>query len=147
MRELRIRCCTPNVRKHHHPRFEGQAPARPVRRGFASPAPICKPVGDITHLWTGEECLCLSTVIDLDTRMVVDWSLSERMTADIVVSALALAKSRGYVAGNAIFRADRSAQYASRLLAEWARVGDVRPFGSRTGSCRDNAIVESFFPR
>ena len=40
------------------------------------------------------------------------------MTADIAVSELASAKSRGYVAGNAIFRADRGAQHASRLLAE-----------------------------
>ena len=38
------------------------------------------------------------TVIDLSTRMVAGWSLSERMTADIAASALASAKSRGYAA-------------------------------------------------
>ena len=40
------------------------------------------------------------------------------MTADITVPALTSAKSRGYVAGNAIFHADRGAQHASGLLAE-----------------------------
>lgn len=124
---------------HHHPRPDL------VRRDFTSPVPTCKLVGDITYLRTGEGWLCLSTVIDLNTRMVVSWSLSERMTADIVVSALASAKSRGYVAGNAIFHADRGAQYASRLLAEWARDNDVRLSCSRTGNCRDNAVAESFF--
>ena len=69
----------------------------------------------------------------------------ERMVADIAVPALASAKSRGYVAGNAIFHADHGAQYASRLLAEWARVNDVRLSCSRTGSCHDNAVAESFF--
>ena len=53
--------------------------------------------------------------------MVVGWSLSHRMTADIAVAALESAKSRGYVAGNAIFHSDRGAQYTSRTLAEWAR--------------------------
>ena len=74
----------------------------------------------------GEGWLHLATVIDLCTRTVVGWSLSDRMTADIAVAALESAKSRGYVAGSAIFRSDRGAQYASRTLAEWARANDVR---------------------
>ena len=116
-----------------------------MRRDFTSSVPTYKLVGDITYLRTGEGWLRLSTVIDPNTRMVVGWSLSERMTADIAVSALASAKSRGYVAGNAIFHADRGAQYTSRLLAEWARANDVRLSCSRTGSCHDNAVAESFF--
>lgn len=116
-----------------------------MRRDFTSPVPTYKLVGDITYLRTGEGWLYPSTAIDLNTRMVVGWSLSERMTADIVVSALASAKSRGYVAGNAIFHADRRAQYTSRLLAEWARDNDVRLSCSRTGNCHDNAVAESFF--
>ena len=137
MRELGIRGCTPNARKRTTIP-DPKARPRPdlVRRDFTSPVPTCKLVGDITYLRTGEGWLYLSTVIDLNTRMVVGWSLSERMTADIVVSALASAKSRGYVAGNAIFHADRGAQYTSRLLAEWARDNDVRLSCSRAGNCR-----------
>lgn len=143
MRELGIRGCTPNARKRTTIP-DPKARPRPdlVRRDFTSPVPTCKLVGDITYLRTGEGWLYLSTVIDLNTRMVVGWSLSERMTADIVVSALASAKSRGYVAGNAIFHADRGAQYTSRLLAEWARDNDVRLSCSRAGNCHDNAVAE-----
>ena len=145
MRELGIRDCTPNASKRTTVPGSG-ADGRPdlVGRDFESPVPTYKLVGDITYLRTGEGWLYLSTVIDLNTRMVVGWSLSERMTADIVVSALASAKSRGYVAGNAIFHADRGAQYASRLLAEWARDNDVRLSCSRAGNCHDNAVAESF---
>ena len=82
-------------------------------------------------MWTGE--------------VLVGWSLSERMTADIAVAALESAKSRGYVAGNAIFHSDRGTQYTSRTLAEWARANDVRLSCSRTGNCHDNAVAESFF--
>ena len=56
-----------------------------------------------------------------------------------------MAKARGYVAGNAIFHADRGAQHASRLLAEWAKANDVRLSCSRTGNRHDNAAAESSF--
>ena len=85
-----------------------------ARRDFTSPVPTYKLVGDITYLRTGEGWLHPATAIDLCTRMVVGWSLSDRMTADIAVAALESAKSRGYVAGNAIFHSDRGAQYTSR---------------------------------
>ena len=77
--------------------------------------------------------------------MAVGWSLPGRMAADIAVAALESAKSRGYVAGNAIFHSDRGARYTSGTLAERARANDVRLSCSRTGSRRDNAVAESFF--
>ena len=146
MRELGIRGRTPNVKKRTTIPDPNAKP-RPdlVRRDFISPVPTYKLVGGITCLRTGEGRLYLSTAIDLNTRMVVGWSLSERMTADIAASAPASAKSRGYVAGNAIFHADRGAQHASKLLAEWARADDVRLSCGRTGSCHDDAVAESFF--
>lgn len=121
MREPGIRGCTPNARKRTTIP-DPKAKPRPdlVRRDFTGPVPAYKLVGDITYLRTGEGWLYLSTVIDLNTRMVVGWSLSERMTADIVISALTSAKSRGYVAGNAIFHADRGAQYTKQAFG---RVG------------------------
>lgn len=101
--------------------------------------------GDITYLRTGQGWPCLATVIDLATRMVVGWCMSERMTADIVVSALEMARGRGYVSGGAVFHSDRGSQYTSLLLARWAEANDVRPSVGRTGSCHDNAVAESFF--
>ena len=108
-----------------------------VRHDFNSPVPTYKLVGDITYLRTRE-----------GTRTPTWWwaGRSPRdLTADIAVSAPASAKSRGYVAGNAIFHADRGAQHASRLLSEWARDNDVRLSCSRSGNCHDNAVAESFF--
>ena len=68
------------------------APPDLVRRDFTSPVPTHRLVGGITYLRTGEGWLYLATVIDLCTRMVVGWAISERMTADIVVSALETAR-------------------------------------------------------
>ena len=146
MRGLGIRGVTPNARKRTTIPDAG-APERPdlLKRDFTSPVPTYKLVGDITYLKTREGWLYLATVIDLCTRMVVGWAVSERMTADLVVEALERAWRRGYVAGNAIFHSDRGSQYTSRLLARWAEGHDVRLSVGRTGSCHDNAVAESFF--
>lgn len=146
MRELGIRGVAPHAKKRTTIPDEG-APARPdlVKRDFTSPVPTYKLVGDITYLRTGEGWLYLATVIDLATRMVVGWAMSERMTADIVVGALEMAHGRGYVADGSIFHSDRGSQYTSAILARWARRHGVRLSVGRTGSCHDNAVAESFF--
>ncbi|MCF6412997.1 IS3 family transposase [Collinsella tanakaei] len=146
MRELGMRGAAPNARKVTTVPDPG-APSRPdlVRRRFRPPVPTTVPAGDIAYLRTGQGWLYLATVIDLATRMVVGWSMSERMTAGLAVSALEMARARGYVAGGAISRSDRGSQYTSRLMAEWAASHDVRLSAGRTGSCHDNAVAESFF--
>ena len=97
MREPGIRGRTPNRRKRAAIP-DPKAKPRPdlVRRDFTSPVPTYKLVGGIPYLRTGEGWPCLPTVIDLNTRVVVGRSLSERMTADIMASAPAFARSRGY---------------------------------------------------
>ena len=146
MHELGIKGCTPYKSKRTTiPDKNAKPKPDLIHRDFTSPVPTYKLVGDITYLCTGEGWLYLSTVIDLNTRMIVGWSLSERMTADIVVNALELAKRRGYVAENAIFHSDKGAQYTSRLLAQLAQNNEVRLSCSRTGNCHDNAVAESFF--
>lgn len=146
MRGLGMRGLTPPRRVRATVPDPG-APARPglVRRDLTSPVPAIRLVGGITYLRTGQGWLYLATVIDLCTRMVVGWSMSGRMTADVVVSALEVARGRGYVAEGAIFHSDRGSQCTSRLLAEWARGHHVRLSVGRTGGCHDSAVAESFF--
>ena len=107
MRELGLRGFRPRSSKRTTVSDPG-APARPdlVRRRFSPPVPTTVPRGDITCLRTGEGRLCLAPVADPSTRMVAGWSFSARMAADICVSALEMAKRRGYVAGGAIFHSD-----------------------------------------
>ena len=126
MREMGICGAVPHKKKRTTIPDEG-APARPdlVRRDFTSPVPTYKLVGDITYLRTGEGWLYLATVIDLCTRMVVGWALSERMTADIVVSALEMARGRGYVAGNAIFHSDYAEENAKPHFLRALQFGPV----------------------
>lgn len=116
-----------------------------IGRSFNSPVPTTCLVGDITYLKTGEGWLYLATVIDLTTRMVVGWQTADHMRTELVTDALAMAHRAGYVAGRAIFHADRGAQYTSLEFARHAKLLDVRLSVGRVGSCFDNAVAESFF--
>lgn len=102
-------------------------------------------VGDITYIWTKESWLYLSTVIDLYSRRVVGWSLSNRITKELVIESLKNALNNRKPAPGLIFHSDRGSQYASDEFVEYLRSNGIQPSMSRKGDCWDNAVAESFF--
>jgi len=102
-------------------------------------------VGDITYLWTQEGWLYLAVVIDLYSRRVVGWALSERMTASLVCSAFDMAIRLRRPPPGLIFHSDRGSQYASAAFRRLLQRHQVDQSMSRKGHCWDNAVAESFF--
>ena len=51
-------------------------------------------LADITYVWTREGWLYLACVLDAYSRKIVGWSMSERMTKDLVLDALRMALGR-----------------------------------------------------
>jgi len=78
-----------------------------LQQDFTATAPNQKYVSDITYLWTDEGWLYLATVIDLYSRRVVGWSMSERMTAQLVCDALQMALWRRRMPSGVIVHSDR----------------------------------------
>lgn len=102
-------------------------------------------VGDITYLWTDEGWLYLAVMIDLYSRKVVGWAMSERMTATLVCDALRMALWRRKNPKGVIVHSDRGSQYCSKdyqkLIADHKLLCSM----SAKGNCYDNACAESFF--
>jgi putative transposase len=100
--------------------------------------------GDITYVWTQEGWLYLAVVLDLRSRRVVGWSMSQSMERGLVLDALRMALSRRNPGVGVLHHSDRGSQYASedcqKLLGEYAMTCSM----SRKGNCWDNAVVESF---
>lgn len=69
------------------------------------------------------------------------------MTAELVISALEKAISKGFVKAGAIIHSDRGSRYASNGFRELLRVEGFRQNMSGKGNCYDNAQAESFFSR
>ncbi|MDX2055223.1 MAG: IS3 family transposase [Polyangiaceae bacterium] len=101
--------------------------------------------GDITYLWTQEGWLYLAVVIDLFSRRVVGWALSERMTASLVCNAFDMATALRVPPPGLIFHSDRGSQYASAAFRSMLQPYEVVQSMSRKGNCWDNAVTESFF--
>jgi putative transposase len=149
MRELGLRAVQP--RAYKRTTIPGEQPVDSpdlLERDFdpASSAPGERLVGDITYPRTGQGWLYLATVIDLATRMVVGWQLAPRLRTSLVVDALQMAITGGYVQPDAIFHSDRGCQqYTSREFVAFCTAGHIRTSVGRTGVCWDNAAAESFF--
>jgi putative transposase len=102
-------------------------------------------VADVTYIATGEGWLYLACVMDLGSRRIVGWSMSERMKAELVCQALKSAYWRRKPAAGLIMHSDRGSQYASdghrQLIKDYRMIQSM----SRRANCWDNAAMESFF--
>jgi transposase InsO family protein len=120
------------------------APNR-LQRDFTASAPNRVWATDITYLWTTEGWLYLAVMLDLFSRRVVGWAMSERIDEELVLSTLQMALLRRRPPRGLIHHSDRGSQYCgARYLAVLEANGVIRSM-SRKGNCWDNAPSESFF--
>ena len=114
-------------------------------RRFAVEAPNRVWAGDITYVWTQEGWLYLAVVIDLFSRQVVGFAMSERMTRQLVIDALRMAWFRRRPTNGLIFHSDRGSQYASGDFQKQLVTFGMKGSMSRKGDCWDNAVAETLF--
>ena len=116
-----------------------------LQQDFSADEPNQKWAGDITYIDTSEGWLYLAVVLDLFSRRVIGWSMSDRIDCQLAHSAMLMAVQQRQPTGVLIVHSDRGVQYAAgeyqQLLADWS----LTPSMSRTGNCYDNAVSESFF--
>ena len=116
-----------------------------VNREFTVNRPDEIWAADVTQFWTTEGWLYFAGVIDLYSRRVVGWSMSNSPDADLVIDALLMGFQRRRPDQKLIHHSDRGAVYTSLAFGNRAaELGITRSFGS-TGDCYDNAAVESLW--
>lgn len=115
-----------------------------LQQNFSASKPNEKWVSDMTYIWTEEGWLYLAVVMDLYSRKVVGWSMSERMTSTLVIDALEMAIWHRKKPRGVIIHSDRGSQYCSydyqRLLSDNGFICSM----SKRGDCYDNASMESW---
>jgi len=116
-----------------------------LARDFFSAGPNQVWASDITYIWTMEGWLYLGTIIDLHSRMVVGWSMSEHIDRALVLDALSMAVGRRAPGPGLIHHSDRGIQYASKDYQAALSQHKMLCSMSRKGDCWDNAVAESFF--
>lgn len=116
-----------------------------VEKDFSAAAPNRLWVSDITYIWTLEGWLYLAVILDVFSRQIVGWSMSQRMTQDLVLNALKSALGRRKIPSGLIFHSDRGSQYAAHAVGELLQKHGIKQSMSKKGDCYDNAMAESFF--
>lgn len=102
-------------------------------------------VADITYIHTRQGWLYLAAILDLYSRRIVGWAMSERIDTPLVLKALRMALLHRNAPTELLFHSDRGVQYASAdYRAALSRAGLVASM-SRKGNCYDNAFIESFW--
>lgn len=102
-------------------------------------------VADITYIWTASGWLYLAAVMDLYSRKIVGYSLAQRMTADLVCTALQVAINTRQPPKGLIMHTDRGSQYCSQQYQDLLNRSGIRCSMSHKGLCYDNAVMERFF--
>jgi transposase InsO family protein len=115
-----------------------------VRREFTAAHPNELWLTDITEHPTAEGKLYLCAIKDACSNRIVGYSIDDRMKATLAVAALRHATALRGCRGTVV-HSDRGSQFRSakfvRALRENGLIGSM----GRTGTCADNAAMESFF--
>jgi len=94
---------------------------------------------------TRQGWLHLAVVISVQTRQVLGYSVSKRLTEELVVKAFANAWALHPQRPGMIFHSDRGGQYWGNEFRQLLQSHGVVQSMSRPGNCWDNAVAESFF--
>jgi len=116
-----------------------------LNRNFAAQAPNQKWAVDITYIDTAEGWLYLAVVLDLYSRRIVGWAMSDRINTHLVNQALKMAFLSRQPAEGLLHHSDRGSQYTSGSYLDQLNQHHCTVSMSRSGNCYDNAVVESFF--
>ena len=102
-------------------------------------------VSDTTFIGTREGWLFLAVIIDLFSRQVIGWAMSNSNNAELVQDALTMAIWRRGKKEDVIVHSDQGSTYASGSYQRQLTANKLCCSMSRKGECLDNAVAESFF--
>jgi len=114
-------------------------------RNFKATQPNQKWAVDISYIWTREGWLYLAVVMDLHSRRIIGWAVSNRMKRDLAIKALQMAITLRRPPKGCIHHSDRGSQYCSKDYQKLLKKHNFEVSMSGKGNCHDNAVVETFF--
>ncbi len=120
-------------------------PQDKVNRQFRADRPNQLWVSDFTYVSTWQGWLYVAFVIDVFSRRIVGWRVSNSMRTDFVLDALeqALYARQSEFTGELIHHSDRGSQYVSIRYSERLAEAGIEPSVGSRGDSDDNALAET----
>ena len=114
-----------------------------LEQRFVAAAPNRVWLADITYVGTDESWLYVALVLDLFSRKLVGWAMSEHIDQQLTLAALALALSTRHPGEALLHHSDRGMQSCAQDYRELLDERGIRVSMSRRANCFDNAPMES----
>lgn len=116
-----------------------------VRRDFSTGPIDQRWCGDLTEIPTGEGKLYLAIVLDLGSRRLPGFAMSEHHDSKVARAALMMAAAvRGGHVDGVVFHSDKGGEYVGDLFASACEALRIVQSMGRVGSALDNAASESW---
>ena len=116
-----------------------------VKRDFSTGQVDQRWCGDLTEIPTGEGKLYLAIVLDLGSRRLAGFAMSEHHDSAVARAALCMAAAvRGGHVDGVIFHSDKGGEYVGDLFTKACVALGVTQSMGRVGSALDNAASESW---
>jgi transposase InsO family protein len=124
---------------------EAAAAPNLLGQDFTCQWPNEKWVVDTTYIDTSEGWLYLACVMDLYSRRIVGWGMSERQDTSLVKEALIMAIEHRDPSQYLLHHSDQGSTYTSEEYQQILRIHGFQISESRVANCYDNSVMESFF--
>lgn len=145
MKELGL-VCHVRMKKYRSYRGEvGKVAPNLLKRDFYAEKPNQKWVTDVTEFHLFGKKLYLSPILDLCSRDLVSYTISDRPVLSMVTSMLDKAFEKIPDGTGLILHSDQGWQYQQKLYQRMLKEKGIRQSMSRKGNCLDNAVIENFF--
>ena len=138
--------CRVRMKKYHSYKGEvGKIVPNLLERNFEAKKPNQKWVTDVTEFHLFGQKLYLSPILDLCSRDIVSYALSDRPRLPMVIRMLDSAFAQISDSTNLILHSDQGWQYQHKHYQRMLKKKGIRQSMSRKGNCLDNAVIENFF--
>lgn len=102
-------------------------------------------VADITYIKVKDQYKYLIAIMDLYSRRIISWSLTETRTTQDTLKVLRRAIQERQPKAGLIFHTDRGIEFTGYAFRDELEQHGIRPSVNRLGQCTDNGHMESFF--
>ncbi len=145
MKEMGLEVPRPKYVAEHKRPFRRIVYRNLLSRHFTQPKPNLVWVSDITYVKVGEQYYFVCAILDLYSRRVLSYRISDTIDTILVMQTFEDAFEKRNRPKGLMLHSDQGVQYTSYMFREFMREKKVKQSFSTPGNPYDNSVCESFF--
>lgn len=145
MKELQLTCLVRAKKYRSYKGEVGKVAPNLLERNFEAQKPNQKWVTDVTEFHLFGKKIYLAPILDLYSRDIVSYSISDKPILPMIKEMLETAFSKIPNNTNVILHSDQGWQYQHKSYRSMLLEKGIQQSMSRKGNPLDNAVIENFF--